>query len=100
PPVAVASFVAAGLAGAGFWRTSAAGLKLAAVAYVVPFVWIYNPAVILDGPLVEIGLALGLLTGATVLLARGLGANAGRGSRRYLEVAAALALAFVVTRLG
>lgn len=99
PPVAVASFVAAGLAGASFWRTSAAGLKLAAVAYVVPFVWIYNPAVILDGTLAQIGLALVLLTGATVLLARGLAANAG-GARRYLEVAAALALAFFVTRLG
>ncbi len=100
PPVAVASFVAAGLAGAGFWRTSVAGLKLAAVAYVVPFVWIYNPAVILDGTLVQIGFALTLLAGATVLLAHGLATSGERALRGYAEIAAALALAFFVTRLG
>lgn len=97
PPVAVASFVAAGLAGAGFWRTSAAGLKLAVIAYVAPFVWIYNPAVILDGSLVEIAIAIGLLTAATVCLARGLAASSVRG---WLSVAAGVALAYLTTRLG
>src|SRR5690606_12763671 len=97
PPVAVASFVAAGLAGAGFWRTSAVGLKLAAVAYVAPFVWIYNPAVILDGTLTEIGLAVALLAAAAVCLARGLAAQ---GVRGWLGVAAGLALAYLTARLG
>src|SRR5690606_28513715 len=49
PPVAVASYVAAGLAGAGMWKTSWEGVKLAAVAYLMPFLWCYNEAFILDG---------------------------------------------------
>ena len=97
PPVAVASFVAAGLAGAGFWRTSAAGLKLAAAAYVAPFVWIYNPGVILDGTLAEIAIAIALLTAASVCFARGLATSSLRG---WLVVAAGVALAYLTASLG
>lgn len=49
PPVAVASMVAAGLAGTDMWRTGLVGMKLAAVAYLLPFLWAFNPALILDG---------------------------------------------------
>ncbi|MGD2167190.1 MAG: TRAP transporter fused permease subunit, partial [Gammaproteobacteria bacterium] len=49
PPVAIASFVAAGLAGSNMWTTSWEGVKLAAVAYLLPFLWCYNGALLLDG---------------------------------------------------
>jgi TRAP transporter 4TM/12TM fusion protein len=49
PPVAVASMVAAGLAGADMWKTGLVGLQLAAAAYLMPFLWVYNPALLLDG---------------------------------------------------
>jgi len=49
PPVAVASMVAAGLAGADMWKTGLVGLQLAAAAYLMPFLWVFNPALIFDG---------------------------------------------------
>ena len=49
PPVAVASMVAAGLAGSDMWRTGLVGMQLATAAYLLPFVWVFNPALILIG---------------------------------------------------
>ena len=72
PPVAVATFVAAGLAEAGFWRTSLAAMQLSIVAYLVPFLWIYNPALILAGTATQIVLAFATTAGGGILLARAL----------------------------
>jgi len=100
PPVAVASFVAAGLAEASFWRTSVDGLKLAAAAYVLPFLWIYNPAVILEGTGTEIATAIALLTGAAILLARGLAAGAQARMAGLVQIAVAAAVCLTVGWLG
>jgi TRAP-type uncharacterized transport system fused permease subunit len=100
PPVAVASFVAAGLAEASFWRTSTAALKLAAIAYVIPFVWIYNPALILDGTATQVAIALALACVAAVLLARGLAADASRRVAGIAQIAAALGISVLIGWLG
>jgi TRAP transporter 4TM/12TM fusion protein len=100
PPVAVASFVAAQLAEAGFWKTSFAALKLAAVAYLVPFVWIYNPAVILDGTPAEIATAVTLAGAAAVLLARGLAGFSANRATGATQIAAALGIGLVIAWLG
>jgi TRAP transporter 4TM/12TM fusion protein len=97
PPVAVASFVAAGLAEARFWRTSTAALKLAVAAYVLPFLWVYNPAIILEGSPVQIALAVTLLALAAVLLARGLAAGP---NARVAGIAQILAAAGLVVLIG
>ena len=49
PPVAVASMVAAGLAGADMWKTGLVGLQLAAAAYLMPFLRVFNPALLFQG---------------------------------------------------
>jgi len=49
PPVAVASMVAAGLAGADMWKTGLVGVQLAAAAYLLPFLWVFNNALLFDG---------------------------------------------------
>jgi len=69
PPVAVASYVAAGLAGAGMWKTSWEGLKLSATAYLMPFLWCYNEAFILDGSPLAIAYVLITSLVAAILLA-------------------------------
>src|SRR5690606_14386310 len=71
PPVAVASFVAAGLAGSGMWSTSWEGVKLAAVAYLLPFLWCYNEALVLVGSPGEIVYVTVTSVVAAFLLARG-----------------------------
>lgn len=49
PPVAVASMVAAGIAGSDMWRTGLVGVQLAAAAYLLPFLWMFNPALVMQG---------------------------------------------------
>jgi TRAP transporter 4TM/12TM fusion protein len=80
PPVAVASFVAAGLAGADMWRTGIAGVKLASAAYLVPFLFVYNPALLGYGDTTSVALAVLSAVAGAYLLARasepGVGWNA------------------------
>ena len=54
PPVAVASMVAAGLAGADMWKTGMVGMQLAAAAYLMPFLWVFNPALVMQGTVTAI----------------------------------------------
>ncbi|MEJ2377421.1 MAG: TRAP transporter fused permease subunit [Pseudolabrys sp.] len=49
PPVAVSSYVAAGLAGANMWRTGWVGMQLSVIALLLPFVWAYDPSLLLEG---------------------------------------------------
>jgi TRAP transporter 4TM/12TM fusion protein len=72
PPVAVASYVAAGLANAGMWETSWEGVKLALIAYILPFLWCYNPALITDGTPLSIVYAIGTALLAAFLIAQGM----------------------------
>ena len=46
PPVAIASMVAAEMAGADMWKTGFIGVQLAATAYLLPYLWAFNPALI------------------------------------------------------
>ena len=54
PPVALASYAAAGIAGAGFWATGLTACKLGIVAFVVPFMFVYNPALVGQGTSMEV----------------------------------------------
>jgi TRAP transporter 4TM/12TM fusion protein len=56
PPVALAAYVAASIVGANFWQTGFQAMRLGFVKYIVPFLFVYNPALILHGknPLVII----------------------------------------------
>jgi len=54
PPVALAAYAGAALAGASFWRTGYTATRLGIVAYVVPFLFIFTPGFLLKGPLVYI----------------------------------------------
>jgi TRAP transporter 4TM/12TM fusion protein len=64
PPVCVAAYVAAGIAGSDPMKTGFQGMRLGIVAYVVPFVFAFSPALLLMGSAGSI-----LLTVIGVLLA-------------------------------
>jgi len=49
PPVALAAYVAAVIGGANFWKTGLQAMRLGFVKYLVPFFFVYNPALILHG---------------------------------------------------
>ena len=73
PPVAVASMVAAGIAGSDMWRTGLVGVQLAAAAYLLPFLWAFNPALVMEGSWVAVvyvsltALAAGFLIAEAVI---------------------------------
>ena len=69
PPVCVASYTAAGIADADAMKTGLRGMLFALVGFMVPFVFVYNPAVLLQGNAVDIALGAFQLLGATYFLA-------------------------------
>ena len=72
PPVAIASAVASGLAGSEVWRTSWIGVQLGAVAYLLPFLWSYNDALLLQGSNLANVYAVGTALVAALLISRAL----------------------------
>ena len=63
PPVCFAAFAASTISGAGAMRTGMLAARLGIIAYIVPFVFIYNPGLLMLGPwhVVAINLVLTLL---------------------------------------
>lgn len=57
PPVALAAFAAASLAGAGQMRTGFEAMRFGWCAYLVPFLFVYHPALLMQGSVTEILLA-------------------------------------------
>ena len=53
PPVCVASFTAAGIAEANAWKTGWTAFSYAIVAFLVPFAFAYEPALLLQGSLIN-----------------------------------------------
>ncbi|MBU1156571.1 MAG: TRAP transporter permease [Proteobacteria bacterium] len=49
PPVALAAFAAAGLAGSKPFATGFESMRLAIIAYIVPFIFVYHPVLIWQG---------------------------------------------------
>jgi TRAP transporter 4TM/12TM fusion protein len=72
PPVALASFAAASMAGADMWKTSMIAVKLGLATFIVPFMFWLSPALLAQGDLATIlqavataGLGVFLLACAT-----------------------------------
>jgi TRAP transporter 4TM/12TM fusion protein len=63
PPVALAVFAAAGLAKADLWASGLAAVKIGAAGFIVPFMFVYEPALLMIGPWTSI---LGAFTTASI----------------------------------
>jgi TRAP transporter 4TM/12TM fusion protein len=95
PPVALAVFAAAGLARAGIWPTGLEAMRAAAPSYIVPFMFVYEPSLLLIGDWPTILLAVPTAILGVMCLAAGLhGWLIGPATpwQRVLLVAAALLL--------
>ena len=49
PPVAISLYAANGLSGAGLWESGIAAVKLAATGYIIPFMFVFGPPLLLVG---------------------------------------------------
>lgn len=73
PPVALASFTAAGLAGADAMKTSWIALKLCLPGFIIPFMIAYNPIMVMQ---TETGEVASALSGILVFITAALGVYA------------------------
>ena len=64
PPVAITSYTAAAIAGAPFWPTAFNAVRLAAVAYIVPYIFVFNTSLLLGTEPFTAGVIWGVITAA------------------------------------
>jgi len=62
PPVAIAAFAAASLSGADPMRTGFAAVRFGWIAYVIPFMFVFAPTLLMQGPPLAIALAAATAT--------------------------------------
>jgi TRAP transporter 4TM/12TM fusion protein len=58
PPVALASFAAAAIANAKTWEVGWQGMRFAIAGFIIPFLFVLGPAMVLEGTVVEIVLVI------------------------------------------
>lgn len=54
PPVAMAAYAAAGIANANMFKTAIQACGLTSVAFIMPYIFVYNPSILLKGSILDI----------------------------------------------
>ncbi|MDW8125113.1 MAG: TRAP transporter fused permease subunit [Geminicoccaceae bacterium] len=72
PPVALAVYAAAGLARSGLWATGLAAVRIGVAGFIVPFLFVYQPELLLIGEPARIALAVATAALAVLALAAAL----------------------------
>ena len=72
PPVAMAVYAAAGISGSNLWRTGLAALKIGATGFIVPYMFVYGPSLLLMGEPLRIILTIITASVGVVVLSAGL----------------------------
>ncbi len=99
PPVALAVFAAAGLARTSIWSAGWEAVRLAAPAYIIPFMFVYEPSLLLIGDWGTSALSLVTALVGVFCLAAGLQGYVLRPAR-WWERAALLAAAILLIKPG
>ncbi|MFC1962175.1 TRAP transporter permease [Chloroflexota bacterium] len=97
PPVCIAVYIGAGIAKANWGKTALVAMRLGIMAYIVPFIFVYRPELMLEGALPDILLTIFVTLIAIILITAGLwGFLVGRMTMlaRLLLVAAGIAILF------
>lgn len=72
PPVAMAVYAAAGISGSNIWKTGIEAMKIGATGFIVPFMFVYGPSLLLIGSSTSIVTAVISASIGVVLLSAGL----------------------------
>jgi TRAP transporter 4TM/12TM fusion protein len=96
PPTAISTYATASIAGADVWRTQALGMMLSLSGFIIPFAYVYDPALLLVGASVpQILLRTAAATLGVVMLSAALIGHL-RGPTRLWERGLLLAGAFLL----
>lgn len=73
PPVCFATFTAAAIAGANFWKTALSGMQYGIAAFILPFIFPFSPGLLMNGNPIQVTVAfvtaiLGVLGVASALV--------------------------------
>jgi TRAP transporter 4TM/12TM fusion protein len=96
PPVALAVFAAAGLAKADLWQSGWAAVRIGAAGFVVPFMFAYNPELLMIGEWTAIVHATATAFVGVIVLAAGLHGYLLRRSRLWESVVLVVAALLLV----
>lgn len=97
PPVALASYAAAGISGANPMATSVASFKIGISAFIVPFMFVYNAAILMEGTWFEVIRAGITATFGVFLLSSGVqGWWVGARAAAWVRVGLILAALFMI----
>lgn len=72
PPICAAAYVAAGLAGAHWFRVALQSVRFAAIKYLLPFLFVFQPALVLQGTSFEVAWAFVLCAVGAIYLSAAL----------------------------
>ncbi len=72
PPVAMAVYAAAGISGSNVWQTGLQAVRMGATGFIVPFMFVYGPSLLLMGNWLEIIMAIISASVGVILLSAGL----------------------------
>ncbi len=72
PPVALAVYAANGISQGKIWESSLAALRLGSAGYIIPFMFVFGPALLMIGTPTEILIALGSSIVGVIALSGGL----------------------------
>ncbi|WP_121632517.1 TRAP transporter permease [Tropicibacter alexandrii] len=97
PPVALASYAAAGISGSNPMSTSVASFKIGIAAFIVPFMFFYNSALLMDGTWYEVARAGATAVFGVFLLSGGVqGWFMGQRSAWFIRLALIVAALFMI----
>ena len=100
PPVAMAVYAANGISRSSLMDTSWAAVKLGLTGYIIPFMFVFSPSLLLIGDPVTVGLALVTATLGVMCLAGGLHEHFFFGPARWWERLLLLVAAVVLIKPG
>ncbi|MBI4286055.1 MAG: TRAP transporter fused permease subunit [Chloroflexi bacterium] len=92
PPVAPGVFVACGIAKSKVWETGLIAMRLGMLTYLLPFIWIYQPALILIGTKAQIVIVTLTTVGVVLMAGYGIAGFMLKWWERLLLMAGAAAL--------
>ena len=72
PPVALAVYAGAGLAGSRMWQTGWAAVRIGAPGFIIPFMFAYAPSLLFIGPTTTVLLSMVTASVGVVMLAGGM----------------------------
>ena len=100
PPVAMAVYAANGISGASLMDTSWAAVKLGLTGYIIPFMFVFAPSLLLVGEAFTVSLAVVTATIGVVCLAGALHQHFFLGTARWWERALLMVAALVLIKPG